>query len=102
MSGMLSLLGRLQAVTHQVLADAKTSTTIATGTLGISFAQVMGWVQANIGFVGTVIGITLTAITAWVQIRTGMNAIIEGEINKIEKEKAKIELEILRRQLADE
>ena len=88
MSGALGLIGRLSAATQATLSDAKAASTIATGTMGVSLAQVMGWLQGNVGLIGALLGIVLTAVTIKVQWANGR--------------KAELELEILRRKLADE
>ena len=88
MSGALGLIGRLSAATQATLSDTKAASTIATGTMGVSLAQVMGWLQGNVGFIGALLGIVLTAVTIKVQWANGR--------------KAELELEILRRQLDDE
>ena len=88
MSGALGLIGRVSAATHAALGDAKAASTIATGTMGISLAQVMGWLQGNVGLIGALLGIVLTIVTIKVQWANGR--------------KAELELEILRRKLADE
>ena len=88
MSGALGLIGRLSTAAQTALGDAKAASTIATWTMGISLAQVMGWLQGNVGFIGALLGIVLTAVTIKVQWANGR--------------KAELELEILRRQLSDE
>jgi hypothetical protein len=88
MSGALGLIGRLSAAAQTALSDAKAASTIATGTMGVSLAQVMGWLQGNVGFIGALMGIVLTAVTIKVQWTNGR--------------KAELELEIMRRKLADE
>lgn len=88
MSGIFTLIGRLSAAAQTALGDAKAASTIATGTMGISLAQVMGWLQGNVGFIGALMGIVLTAVTIKVQWTNGR--------------KAELELEIMRRKLADE
>lgn len=81
----MSVISKLLASAQTTLGDARTAATIGAGTTGMSVAQMMGWLQANIGFIGAVSGVALTLATIWVQV---LNA-----------RKANAELELLRRQL---
>ena len=81
----MSVISKLMASAQTTLGDARTAATIGAGTTGMSVAQMMGWLQANIGFIGAVAGVALTLATIWVQV---LNA-----------RKANAELELLRRQL---
>ena len=83
----MSVIGKLMASAQTTLSDARTAATIGAGTTGMSVAQMMGWLQANIGFIGAVAGVALTLATIWVQV---LNA-----------RKANAELELLRRQLEE-
>jgi hypothetical protein len=81
----MSVISKMMVSMQVALGDAKTAGVVATGTMGFSVAQLMGWLQANVGFIGAVMGIILTAVTIRVQWANGR--------------KAELELEILRRQL---
>ncbi len=83
----MSVIGKLMTSAQTTLGDARVAATIGTGTTGFSFAQMMGWLQTNIGFMGAVAGVALTVVTIWVQV---LNA-----------RKANAELELLRRQLSE-
>ena len=83
----MSVINKLMTTTQAVLGDARVTATIGTSTTGLSVAQVMGWLQSNIGFVGAIAGVGLTLVTIWVQV---LNA-----------RKASAELELLKRQLED-
>ena len=83
----MSVINKLTTSAQMTLGDARVAATIGTSTTGLSVAQVMGWLQSNIGFVGAVAGVGLTLVTIWVQV---LNA-----------RKASAELELLKRQLED-
>lgn len=83
----MSVINKLLTSAQTTLGDARVAATIGTSTTGLSVAQVMGWLQSNIGFVGAVAGVGLTLVTIWVQV---LNA-----------RKASAELELLKRQLED-
>ena len=83
----MSVINKLMTTTQAVLGDARVAATIGTSTTGLSVAQVMGWLQSNIGFMGAITRVGLTLVTIWVQV---LNA-----------RKASAELELLRRQLED-
>ena len=81
------MINKLLTSAQTTLGDARVAATIGTSTTGLSVAQVMGWLQSNIGFVGAIAGVGLTLVTIWVQV---LNA-----------RKASAELELLKRQLED-
>lgn len=83
----MSVINKLMTTTQAVLGDARVAATIGTSTTGLSVAQVMGWLQSNIGFMGAIAGVGLTLVTIWVQVLNAM--------------KASAELELLKRQLED-
>jgi hypothetical protein len=83
----MSVIGKLMVSAQTTLGDARVAATIGASTTGLSFAQVTGWLQSNVGFMGAVAGVVLTAVTIWVQV---LNA-----------RKASAELELLRRQLSE-
>lgn len=83
----MSVINKLLTSAQTTLGDARVAATIGTSTTGLSVAQVMGWLQSNIGFVGAVAGVGLTLVTIWVQV---LNA-----------RKASAELELLKRQLEE-
>lgn len=83
----MSVINKLLTSAQTTLGDARVAATIGTSTTGLSVAQVMGWLQSNIGFMGAVAGVLLTLVTIWVQV---LNA-----------RKASAELELLKRQLED-
>ena len=77
----------LLAKTQVVLSDARTAGVVASGSIGIGVADIMGFLQNNVGFVGSICGICLTLVTIKVQWTNG--------------KKAELELERLRRELAE-
>ena len=83
----MSVINKLLTSAQTTLGDARVAATIGTSTTGLSVAQVMGWLQSNIGFVCAIAGVGLTMVTIWVQV---LNA-----------RKALAELELLKRQLED-
>ncbi len=83
----MSVVSKLLTSAQTTLGDARTAATIGAGTTGMSVAQMMGWLQANIGFIGAVAGVALTLATIWVQV--------------INARKANAELELLRRKLSE-
>ena len=83
----MSVINKLLTSAQMTLGDARVAATIGTSTTGLSVAQVMGWLQSNIGFMGAIAGVCLTLVTIWVQV---LNA-----------RKASAELELLKRQLED-
>ena len=83
----MNVINKLLTSAQTTLGDARVAATIGTSTTGLSVAQVMGWLQSNIGFMGAVAGVLLTLVTIWVQV---LNA-----------RKASAELELLKRQLED-
>ena len=108
----MSVINKLLLSTQTTLGDARAAAVIGTGTTGLSFAQVMGWLQANIGFIGLLSGVALTLVTIWVQVSSNRRGNAEyadarektrldTERAKLEAEKSRIELELLRRQLEE-
>lgn len=83
----MSVINKLLTSAQTTLGDARVAATIGTSTTGLSVAQVMGWLQSNIGFMGAIAGVCLTLVTIWVQV---LNA-----------RKASAELELLKRQLEE-
>lgn len=95
----MSVIGKMSMSIQAVLSDARASAAIGAGTYGISMAQVMGWIQSNIGFIGTLAGIVLTIATLWVQIINGRRQLAGLDIDALDKKKRELETELLRRQL---
>ena len=83
----MSVINKLLTSAQTTLGDARVAATIGTSTTGLSVAQVMGWLQSNIGFMGAIAGVLLTLVTIWVQV--------------LNVRKASAELELLKRQLED-
>lgn len=81
----MSVISKLLTSAQATLGDARVASAVVTGNTGFSLAWVMGWVQDNIGYIGTVAGVILTIVTIWAQV--------------INIRKGNAELEILRRQL---
>ena len=77
----------LLAKTQVVLSDARAAVVVASGSIGIGVADIMGFLQNNVGFVGSICGICLTLVTIKVQWTNG--------------KKAELELERLRRELTE-
>ena len=108
----MSVINKLMASAQTTLGDARVAATIGTSTTGLSVAQVMGWLQSNIGFVGAIAGVGLTLVTIWVQISVGRREYaahaatkernrIDMELAQLAAEKSRVELELLKRQLED-
>ena len=84
----MSVIDKLLTSAQTTLGDARVAATIGTSTTGLSVAQVMGWLQSNVGFMGAIAGVVLTAATIWAQV--------------INIRKGSAELELLRRKLDQE
>lgn len=84
----MSVISKLVASAQTTLGDARVASAVVTGNTGFSLAWVMGWVQDNIGYIGTVAGVFLTIVTIWAQV--------------INIRKGNAELELLRRKLDQE
>lgn len=82
------VISKMMASAQTTLGDARAAATIGAGTTGMSVAQMMGLVQDNIGYIGTVAGLVLTIVTIWAQV--------------INIRKGNAELELLRRKLDQE
>lgn len=67
----------LLAKTQVVLSDARTAGVVASGSIGIGMADVMGFLQNNVGFIGSLCGICLTLVTIKVQWTLGKKAELE-------------------------
>lgn len=83
----MSVISKLLTSAQTTLGDARTSSMVLVGNSGWNLAWVYGWIQANIGFIGSVLGVALTVITIWAQV--------------VNVRKANAELELLRRQLEE-
>jgi len=97
----MSVIERMSASIQTTLSDARVSAAIGGGTYGISMAQVMGWIQSNIGIIGTMAGVLLTIATLWVQIINGRRQLAGIKNDALDREKREIELELLRRKLEE-
>ena len=84
----MSVINKLLTSTQATLGDARVASAVVTGNTVFSLAWVMGWVQDNIGYIGTVAGAILTIVTIWAQV--------------INIRKGNAELELLRRKLDQE
>ena len=67
----------LLAKTQVVLSDARAAGVVASGSIGIGIADVMGFLQNNVGFIGSLCGICLTLVTIKVQWTLGKKAELE-------------------------
>ena len=74
----------LLAKTQVVLSDARAAVVVASGSIGIGLADVMGFLQDNVGFVGSICGICLTLVTIKVQWTNGKKA--ELELRRLQQE----------------
>lgn len=83
----MSVIGKLMTSAQTTLGDARTASYVIMGNSGWNLAWAYGWVQANIGFIGTIAGVALTVVTIWAQV--------------VNIRKANAELELLRRQLSE-
>lgn len=102
----MSVTERLIFSIQTTLSDARASAAIVAGTTSFSFAQAMGWIHANIGFVGTLFGIILTSVTIWVQVINGRRAVKAHEFDEerraLDRQKRQLEIELLRRRLDEQ
>lgn len=102
----MSVTERLIFSIQTTLSDARASAAIVAGTTSFSFARDMGWVQANIGFVGTLFGIVLTIVTIWVQVVNGRRAMQDHEFDEerrqLDRQKRQLEIELLRKRLDEQ
>ena len=73
----MSVSAGLLAKTHVVLSDARAAGVVASGSIGIGIADVMGFLQNNVGFIGSLCGICLTLVTIKVQWTLGKKAELE-------------------------
>lgn len=65
---------------HTTLADVRAAIAVVIGSTSIGLAELMGWLQSNIGFIGSVCGVLLAIITMWVQLVVGRKALLEYRI----------------------
>lgn len=70
-----------------LLGDARAAGVVASSSIGMSYASVVGWLNGNVGLIASLLGIVLTLVTIKVQWANG--------------KKAELELEKLRRELAE-
>lgn len=97
----MSVIERMSVSIQATLSDARASAAIGAGTYGISMAQVMGWIQSNIGLIGTLAGILLTIATLWVQIINGRRQLAGIESDALDRKKRELEIAILVKTLND-
>lgn len=97
----MSVIERMSVSIQATLSDARASAAIGAGTYGISMAQVMGWIQSNIGLIGTLAGIMLTIATLWVQIINGRRQLAGIESDALDRKKRELEIAILVKTLND-
>jgi tetrahydromethanopterin S-methyltransferase subunit C len=74
----------LLAKTQVVLSDARAAGAVASGSIGVGVADIMGFLQSNVGFVGSICGICLTLVTIKVQWTNGKKA--ELELRRLQQE----------------
>ena len=74
----------LLAKTQVVLSDARAAGVVASGSIGIGVADIMGFLQNNVGFAGSICGICLTLVTIKVQWTNGKKA--ELELRRLQQE----------------
>lgn len=102
----MSVTERLLTSIQTTLSDARAAAAIGAGTTGFSLAQALGWLQANIGFMGALAGIVLTSVTIWVQVVNGRRAMQEHEFDEerraLDRQKRQLEIELLRRRLDEQ
>lgn len=80
MSVSVGLLAKAQVV----LSDARVAGVVASGSIGIGVADIMGFLQNNIGFVGSICSICLMLVTIKVQWTNGKKA--ELELRRLQQE----------------
>ena len=80
----MSVSAGLLAKTQVVLSDARAAGVVASGSIGIGLADVMGFLQNNVGFIGSICGICLTLVTIKVQWTNGKKA--ELELRRLQQE----------------
>ena len=74
------LLAGAMAWIHTTLADVRAAMAVVIGSTSIGLAELMGWLQSNIGFIGSACGVLLAIITMWVQLVVGRKALLEYRI----------------------
>ena len=74
------LLAGAMAWIHTTLADVRAAIAVVIGSTSIGLAELMGWLQSNIGFIGSVCGVLLAIITMWVQLVVGRKALLEYRV----------------------
>lgn len=79
---VVGLLGKTQVI----LSDARAAGTIASGSIGVSYANVVGWLNGNVGLIASLLGIVLTLVTIKVQWTNGKKA--ELELRRLQREMA--------------
>ena len=79
---IVGLLGKTQVI----LSDARAAGAIASGSIGVSYANVVGWLNGNVGLIASLLGIVLTLVTIRVQWTNGKKA--ELELRRLQKEMA--------------
>lgn len=102
----MSVIERLSTSIQMVLSDARAAATIGASTAGFGLAQALGWLQANIGFMGALSGIVLTSVTIWVQVVNGKRAMrdhaFDEERRSLDRQKRQLEIELLRKRLDEQ
>lgn len=98
----MSVIERMSVSIQATLSDARASAAIGAGTYGISMAQVMGWIQSNIGLIGALAGFMLTIATLWVQIINGRRQLAGIESDALDRKKRELEIAILVKTLNDQ
>ena len=66
------------------LSDARTAGVVASSSIGISYANIVGWLNGNVGLIASLLGIVLTLVTIKVQWTNGKKA--ELELRKLQME----------------
>ena len=77
---VVMLLGRANVV----LSDARAAGVVASSSIGISYANVVGWLNGNVGMIASLLGIVLTLVTIKVQWTNGKKA--ELELKRLQME----------------
>lgn len=80
MNESAGLLAGAMARMQTTLSDIRAAGAVIVGSTGVGLAELMGWLQSNIGFIGSVCGVALALVTIWAQSIAGRKALLEYRI----------------------
>ena len=80
MNESAGLMAGVMSWAQTTLSDIRTTGVVIIGSTGAGLAELMGWFQSNIGFIGSVCGVILALVTIWAQSIAGRKALLEYRI----------------------